>query len=107
MSKIYIGETVKEFTAKDGTVIPAGSELKVDWKGGTKPFVTIESAGIQDLRTKNKNVALLLGIHIPDMDELEEESNDGVCSSVLGESVEPDGYDQYGSPSWLLVYGVI
>jgi hypothetical protein len=34
-------------------------------------------------------------------------SNDGVAKSMLGHRVEPDGYDSEGSPSWLLVAGII
>ena len=43
----------------------------------------------------------------PSLEELEEQCNDGVCDSVLGEQVEPDGTDEYGSPSWLLALGMI
>jgi hypothetical protein len=43
----------------------------------------------------------------PDMDTLEEWMSDGGCESVMGEWVEPDGHDCYGSPSWLLAYGMI
>lgn len=43
----------------------------------------------------------------PSVQELEEQSNDGVCDSVLGERVEPDGWDEHGSPSWLLALGLI
>ena len=43
----------------------------------------------------------------PSFKSLEKQSYDGVAKSVLGNRVEPDGFDQYGSPSWLLVAGVI
>lgn len=32
---------------------------------------------------------------------------DGVAKSVLGRKVEPDGWDQNGSPSWILAMGLI
>jgi hypothetical protein len=32
---------------------------------------------------------------------------DGVCESVLGCQVEPDGHDEKGFPSWLLALGMI
>lgn len=41
------------------------------------------------------------------MEELQEAVNDGVCQSICGETVEPDGYDEHGSPSWLLAMGLI
>lgn len=31
----------------------------------------------------------------------------GACKTVLGNITEPDGHDQYGAPSWMLVMGVI
>lgn len=43
----------------------------------------------------------------PSMEELEEWSYDGVVESVSGESVEPDGHDSLGFPSWLLAFGLI
>jgi hypothetical protein len=43
----------------------------------------------------------------PSLRKLERESNDGVCTTVTGKRVEPDGIGDDGSPSWLLVMGVI
>jgi len=31
----------------------------------------------------------------------------GICKSIGGKKVEPDGYDSDGFPSWLLVVGMI
>lgn len=44
---------------------------------------------------------------IPSVDDLEDWGNDGVCESVTGERVEPDGHDENGFPSWMLVLGLI
>lgn len=41
---------------------------------------------------------------VPEIDELDD---DGIAQSVLGESVEPDGFDCDGSPSWLMALGLI
>jgi hypothetical protein len=43
----------------------------------------------------------------PTTKTLEKWSYDGVARSVLNNKVEPDGWDHDGSPSWLLVYGII
>lgn len=43
----------------------------------------------------------------PSIRRLESMSNDGVCETPLGNRTEPDGHDEYGCPSWLLVMGVI
>jgi hypothetical protein len=41
----------------------------------------------------------------PEFDELS--ADDSVSQSVLGETVEPDGFDSDGSPSWLVALGLI
>jgi hypothetical protein len=43
----------------------------------------------------------------PSMEQLEEWSNDGICESIAGNCVEPDGWDSEGTPSWLLALGMI
>lgn len=43
----------------------------------------------------------------PGMRSLEKWTFDSVCKSVGGKTVEPDGYDINGYPSWLLVCGII
>ena len=43
----------------------------------------------------------------PTMKTLERWVEDGIAQSITGKRVEPDGYDQYGFPSWLLVMGLI
>lgn len=43
----------------------------------------------------------------PDLDEVRMWVFDSVCESLLGHTVEPDGVDFEGSPSWLLVMGLI
>ena len=43
----------------------------------------------------------------PSMNTLEKWSEEGVAKSVDGHRVEPDGYSPDGSPSWMLVMGLI
>lgn len=43
----------------------------------------------------------------PDLDQLEEWSNDGVAEATDGCRVEPDGRCEHGHASWLLVLGFI
>ena len=38
----------------------------------------------------------------PSLSELEQQLNDGVSVSLLGEDVEVDGYDSWGFPSWVM-----
>lgn len=51
--------------------------------------------------------AKALLIELPTIEQLGIWVVDCVCESVLGNTVEPDGYDEDGSPSWLIVYGLI
>lgn len=46
-------------------------------------------------------------IELPTMEELQEWVYDSVCNSVTGDTVEPDGHDEHGFPSWLLALGMI
>lgn len=43
----------------------------------------------------------------PGYEEIEAMCMDGVATSVLGFTVEPDGHDHEGSPAWPLVMGVL
>jgi hypothetical protein len=44
---------------------------------------------------------------MPSMAALERMSNDGLCETPTGETVEPDGYDEHGCPSWLMICGLM
>lgn len=43
----------------------------------------------------------------PSIKTIERWCSDDVCESVFGCRIEPDGYDQFDGPSWLLVMGLI
>jgi hypothetical protein len=43
----------------------------------------------------------------PDIEQLEEWMDDGVCEATDGCIVEPDGVCPHGHPSWLLKLGLI
>lgn len=44
---------------------------------------------------------------MPSVSTLKRYSFDGIAKSMMNKRIEPDGYDEFGSPSWLLVAGVI
>ena len=100
--------TRKEIKLKDGTVIPASTPITIRFKGNGSCYAVITTP-TRDFITHARNLpSFAKGISkCPSMAELERQSNDGICDSVLGERVEPDGWDCHGSPSWLLVLGVI
>lgn len=93
--------TIMPFKLKDGTEIPVGSHL---FWGRGKAYVWYEG---RHVRISPLTAARLLGIARPTLEQLQFWVYDSVCESILGEQVEPDGVDQYGSPSWLLAEGLV
>lgn len=93
-------KTEKSFKLKTGEIVPAGLPVTFDESQHSLCFV-------HGSRETPYKVRITAAFHAPSLEELEEQVNDGVCDSVLGERVEPDGTDEYGSPSWLLVLGMI
>ncbi len=62
---------------------------------------------VQGARPEPYKIRISSAFKCPSLKSLEEWSNDGICESVTGENVEPDGYDCDGAPSWLLALGMI
>ena len=95
-------ETTKNtIKLKGGGEIPRG--CAVTWNDGK---ATVHANG-KTYRVSALGAAKALGVDIPGLEALEEWTYDGICESVLGETVEPDGIDEHGSPSWLLAMGMI
>ena len=93
-------KTEKSFKLKSGEIVSAGLPVTFDSSQNTICFVHGAGETPYKIRITSAFVP-------PSMEELEEQVNDGVCDSILGEQVEPDGTDEYGSPSWLLALGMI
>jgi hypothetical protein len=99
--------TIKEIKLKDGTVFPVGTECEISFVGNGSPLATIKTSS-RDFKVSCANLPKYFkGFKVPSMASLERYSDDGVCPSVLGKRVEPDGWDDEGSPSWLLALGLI
>ena len=92
--------TEKTIKLKDGNTLPAG--LPVTFQQD-KPWLCL----VQGERAEPFKVRVSSAFAPPCRDELEEAVSDGLCASVLGNSVEPDGWDSDGSPSWPLALGMI
>jgi hypothetical protein len=56
---------------------------------------------------RHYHVGIRACFKMPSIRVLEKYAETGISRSVLGAKVEPDGWDINGSPSWLLVAGVI
>lgn len=98
----------KAFSLKDGTQIPSGIDCALSFNEERPTLTTITPTGFRAFRlATGKLPRFFAEIEAPTMEELEEANSDGVCPSVFGEQVEPDGWDADGSPSWLLALGMI
>lgn len=60
------------------------------------------SVGTNDYKMRWTSV-----VRPPSMNALMEQDCDGICETIRGERVEPDGIDDHGFPSWLLALGMI
>lgn len=98
--------TKKEIKTKSGEVLPKGSPVTFRGLDEGNSFNS-SLCLVQGLRAEPYKVRITSAFKSPSMNKLEEWANDGVCESILGERVEPDGCDEYGSPSWLLALGLI
>ena len=93
--------------------IPAGTNLNLSFSDKNYAKAVFTYNGVRcGLRVSNlhKTVKATNGVKFhkfPSIYRLEQMSNDGVCTTVTGKRVEPDGVAEDGSPSWLLVAGVI
>lgn len=99
----------RELKWKDGSITPEGTPVHIDfWE--TRPgriYVTIGQTVYQTGLT-NKGHERFAGIgKVPGLRTLEKYSSEGVAKTVTGERTEPDGYGSDGSPSWMLVVGII
>ena len=98
----------KAFSLKDGTIITSGTDCALTFNHERPSLVTILPTGYRQFNTATAKLPrFFASIEAPSMEELEEANSDGVCPSVLGDRVEPDGWDSEGSPSWMLALGYI
>jgi len=101
----------KEIKFNNGLVIPVGTSVGIIFKdGGTVCELSGGSAGGIPVTMKLRCSSLpryFTKFKAPSLKTMQKWSNDGVAKSMLGQRVEPDGYDSEGSPSWMLVAGII
>lgn len=89
-------------------VIPQGTEIDLyfsDVRHGRAYFNYDGALRATNLQVAHKSFTKLR--KPPGLKSLERMSMDGVVSTVTGKRTEPDGLGDDGSPSWLLVIGVI
>lgn len=94
-----IMKTEKNIALRNGTVIPAGSAVTFLRR---EPWLCQVEHNGQSYTLRVVDV-----FEVPDQDTLSEWTFDGPAMSVAGNPVDQDGWDQEGSPSWLLALGFI
>jgi len=109
--------TKKPLKSKSGFEIKAGERVIVNSfvnKEGKKIDSYLEvlkkenkDEGRIIIRTISANNYLNGFIKAPSIKQLEKMNNDGIAKTITGKKTEPDGYGDDGSPSWMLVIGVI
>lgn len=108
-------QTKKEITWTDKTTnqvshrIPAGDHVHL-WfspkKHSNRAFIQ-HGDFVGMTRLENGNSKFTKIIKAPSLRTLERQDCDGICKTVTGQRVEPDGFGCDGSPSWLLVLGLM
>jgi hypothetical protein len=93
--------TKKEIKLKDGNTLPKG--LPVTFIEGKDSRCLVHSPN----HSEPLQVRITSAFKAPSMKSLENWSYDGICKTPTGARVEPDGHGPDGSPSWLLVFGMI
>jgi len=104
--------TLKDVKSKKGFEIKSGEDVVLEWtpKDYRVTYIYKISGG-----NENKIAVLTQNLYKyvrgvskpPSLSALERMVNSGRSKSVVGKTVEPDGVDPYGSPSWLMVMGYI
>lgn len=109
----YETSMLKDSKNKKGFELKRGDKVIIIFPKDRMMFSYIYR--IDDTKRQNRMMILTQNLYkyvkgatkLPGHRSLEKMVSDGIAKSVLGKRVEPDGYDSYGSPSWLIVLGLI
>ena len=107
--KSYSFVNKAEIKMLDGGVLPVGKKFSIRWEEtvkGNRPRVKACNAE-NEYKISNRTAIKMLGKKQPSISSLSRWDSNGNCKSLLGETVEPDGTDSYGSPSWLIHMNLI
>jgi hypothetical protein len=102
-------KTIRQIELKRGevvsVVIPEGTELDLTFTESVIKTEFNERPIRLSYRNAHQNFSDFT--EAPSIEQLQEWSNDGTCETPLGNTTEPDGYDEHGCPSWMLIMGLI
>jgi hypothetical protein len=108
----YSTELAKPMFFKDGLRLEIGHPILISVRERMPSVAVLQYPHPEDGKIKTVHYkSLLLYKYFeefikPDMEAVEAAMYDGYCPSLLGEEVEPDGYDSEGFPSILLAAGL-
>lgn len=91
----------KDIPLKSGDILTKGSKVTVRSIPDNYRACIVNN-GVRDYQLRYTSV-----FKTPSMHCLEKYSYDSICSTPAGNQTEPDGYDDEGFPSWLLILGMI
>lgn len=98
----------KDFKTKNGVEFRKGEDIMLSWEVNKWNIAYINASGDRKCAIKTESLPKYIStIKEPSMKALEKMVGDGIAKSILGNKVEPDGWDQYDAPSWLLAIGLI
>ena len=109
----YLKRDVK---LKDGRTFPKGSPVVVKFfgdKDNGHKICEITVQGSTDMSNMTYKTAIanlpttVSGFALPSIMTRQKWISDGVAKTPTGKKVEPDGYAEDGSPSWLLALGYL
>lgn len=109
-SELKKAKTIKELTFKTGKVIPVGTPVTYKFfKEGMGVLLDIPSADIVESKLRTQIAMRFLSgfTKEPSIKTMEKWSYDGIAKTVTGHRTDPDGHGPDGSPSWMLVLGLI
>ena len=100
----------KEIRLISGDVYPVNTDFSLTFRPDSSVCVLRATINDEPKELKLRTSSLpryFSRFKMPGLKTLERWSFDGVAKSMMGKPIEPDGYDEFGSPSWLLVAGVM
>lgn len=86
----------------DGTTLKKGDRVMVKPIPGNTSICLISTPSNGEYKVRYQTV-----FKVPSMKCFEKWTYGDTCKSVAGKTIEPDGYDSEGFPSWLLVAGMV
>jgi len=92
---------------KSGIQFDATDTCEIEFPRQYQGVMMVVKCGEKKMLTKSRNYFKMFGKSIPTVDQLTRWSDEGYCKSLYGHKVEPDGWDHQGSPSMMIVLGMI